>query len=146
MKKYIILVFVFIMSCKKDNNHKLYGYKNDVLILNTGIYSNLKTKIHVYEITNGTITYAVTTGKRKKELIIQHNILEAFSKHHFWCLYWDEINMQLWEYNSDYNSKNVWEFDEDSKEYIEKNFCTSSLEIPIKFAEAIEKSSSKICE
>ncbi|MBE7635165.1 hypothetical protein [Tenacibaculum finnmarkense] len=141
MKKYIVILILVFLSCSKQQKIKQQILEKG-LITEKGVYYNKYYKITVKEFYNGTLTYAVSD--KKNNLLYQHNILEAFSKHLFWSIYWD--GSKLWVYNSDYDSKIVWVFDNLNRQYIKKDFCKLGIKIPIDFEDFIKNDNIDLCK
>lgn len=134
MKKYFVLFLVFL-SC--GNSELRYKTIKSGFINEPGIYTNPyhKRNILVKELKDGSMIFAIRNSENR--ILFQQSLNETFSMSHYWVLYVDK-NMNVWYYNSDYDSSQAILFDKKTQQYKMINFCTIKLELPKEFKKELE--------
>jgi len=139
VKNAVLLSIIFLcFSCNKES---VYIIEKGI-INKKGTYYTKNYKITIKEFTNGSLTYAFSD--KMNNLLFQQNILKAFNKNSFWCLYFDE-DENLWVYNSDYQNTDIWIRNRINTEFVKKDFCKLELKIPLEFSELLNENVSSLC-
>ena len=115
---------------------------NGGIIKSKGTYQTKNYRIIVREFENGSLVYGVSNNKNK--IIFQESILQAFSKNQYWCLFWDKDD-NLWAYNSDFNSTDVWLKKAGANAYEKNDFCELGLPLPQEFESELNNFTKVFC-
>jgi hypothetical protein len=135
MKQILLLMLVFMFSCNRNDNDKLF-IKNNEFISEPGVYYHKRTKIIVKEFKDGSLIYGL--ADKRNNIIYQQNINQSFSNNGSWMIFIDEKD-NIWFYTSDLQLTTVLIKEKAEDTYTYKKITDSSFAMPDKMKSEIQK-------
>lgn len=143
MKKSLFIISILCFFSCSNSEQQPYtihsGFIGEAGSYNIIDSNNLRRNVIVKEFKDGSTIFAIRDSKN--EILFQQNMNLTFSKYHYWCLYVDN-SVNVWYYNSDYNSTKAILFNKNTDSYEEKDFCELNLNLPKEFLERLKKTAS----
>ncbi len=135
MKQILLFMLVFMFSCNRNDNDKLF-IKNNEFIFEPGIYYHKRAKIIVKEFKDGSLIYGL--ADKRNNIIYQQNINQSFSNNGSWMIFIDEKD-NIWFYTSDLQLTTVLIKEKAEDTYTYKKITDSSFAMPDKMKSEIQK-------